>query len=170
MKLSVVVPCYNEEKNIPLLLDKLSQAIDRDDIDDETLQNVLKQSALDEFIESLPAGLETVIGERGIKLSGGQRQRLVIARALVRQAPIMIFDEATSSLDSENEQLVQQALERLMKGRTTMIIAHRLSTVKHADLVIVLEEGQITQSGTHQSLVSSPGLYQSLVEHQVLEG
>lgn len=122
-----------------------------------------------DFIVSLPKGYDTLVGDRGILLSGGERQRVAIARALLKDPKFLILDEATSALDSENEQLVQQALSRLMAGRTSLVIAHRLSTVQNADLVIVLEEGRICQIGTHKSLVAEPGLYRTLVEHQVLQ-
>jgi subfamily B ATP-binding cassette protein MsbA len=119
-----------------------------------------------EFIETMTEGYETVVGERGQVLSGGQRQRLAIARALLRDPSILILDEATSSLDSESEALVQEALERLLAGRTTFVIAHRLSTVRRADRILVLEGGRIVQSGTHAELLSRPGLYRRLHDLQ----
>jgi subfamily B ATP-binding cassette protein MsbA len=106
------------------------------------------------------------VGERGVKLSGGQRQRVAIARALLRDARILLLDEATSSLDSASEALVQEALERLMEGRTTFIIAHRLSTVQGADRILVLDEGRIVQTGTHEALVQQDGLYRDLASYQ----
>ena len=115
-----------------------------------------------DFIAQLPDGYETLIGERGVKLSGGQRQRLSIARAVLKNTPILILDEATSSVDTETEVLIQQALERLMAGRTTILIAHRLSTVRNADKIIVLEGSQITEVGTHDELLEKGGLYQRL--------
>ncbi|MCB0344675.1 MAG: ATP-binding cassette domain-containing protein [Bdellovibrionales bacterium] len=121
-----------------------------------------------DFIESLPEKYNTLVGERGVQLSGGQRQRVAIARALLKDPSFLILDEATSALDSENEALVQQALERLMENRTTLIIAHRLSTVQHADKVVVIRRGAIEQCGEHRTLVEQPGLYQTLVEHQLL--
>jgi ATP-binding cassette subfamily B protein/subfamily B ATP-binding cassette protein MsbA len=114
----------------------------------------------DEFIRRLPAGYDTVIGERGATLSGGQRQRLAIARALVKDAPILILDEPTSALDAETEAVLMAALARLMRGRTTFIIAHRLSTIRRADRVVVLEQGTIAEAGTPQELLSRPGPYQ----------
>ena len=119
------------------------------------------------FIEHLPEGYDTLIGERGVKLSGGQKQRISIARAVLKDAPILILDEATSSVDTETEMLIQQALERLMKGRTTIIIAHRLSTVRSADKIVVLDEKTIRESGTHEELLNIPdGLYHRLYSVQ----
>lgn len=128
------------------------------------------QSALAlEFIERLPEGFDTFIGERGTKLSGGQRQRLAIARALLRNAPILILDEATSHLDTESEMLVQAALQNLMMDRTVIVIAHRLSTIRRADKIVVLDQGQISEIGTHSELVSGGGIYQRLHDLQYLE-
>ena len=128
-----------------------------------------KQANAFKFIESFPEGLETVVGERGVKLSGGQRQRIAIARAILRNPKILILDEATSSLDAESEQLVQEALDTLMKDRTTIIIAHRLATIRKVDTIYVIENGQITEQGTHESLVNEEGTYNQLVRLQLLE-
>jgi ATP-binding cassette subfamily B protein/subfamily B ATP-binding cassette protein MsbA len=118
------------------------------------------------FIQALPQGLDTMIGERGVKLSGGQKQRLSIARAVLKDAPILILDEATSSVDTETEMLIQEALERLMRGRTTLVIAHRLSTVRRADTIVVLEGAGILEQGTHEQLMAHDGLYRHLWDIQ----
>jgi subfamily B ATP-binding cassette protein MsbA len=118
------------------------------------------------FITELPHGYETVIGELGVKLSGGQRQRLAIARALLKNAPILILDEATSALDNESERLVQQAIERLMEGRTTLVIAHRLSTIRTATRIAVVDRGRIVEEGTHAELLDRSGEYRRLYELQ----
>lgn len=143
--------------------------IDRDDIDDDFLQETLEQSALDEFVQSLPNGLDTIIGERGVKLSGGQRQRLGIARALIRNAPIMIFDEATSSLDSISESRIQKAIENSFEGRTVFVIAHRLSTVRNVDRIIVLDEGRIIEDGNFNDLIALDGHFAKLWSMQTDE-
>lgn len=125
-----------------------------------------KQAFADDFITKLPGGYDTIVGERGVKLSGGQRQRVAIARAILKDAPILILDEATSALDSESEVYIQQALQELMKGRTTLVVAHRLSTIQKMDRVIVLDNGVIVEDGTHRSLQKKNGLYARLWAHQ----
>lgn len=129
-----------------------------------------KLASAHDFIMALPKGYDTLVGERGVKLSGGERQRVAIARAFLANAPILIFDEATSSLDSESEVLIQQAMERLMEGRTTVVVAHRLSTVRALDRLLVLERGRVAEEGTHDELVRREnGLYRRLFERQALE-
>jgi subfamily B ATP-binding cassette protein MsbA len=115
-----------------------------------------------EFIREMPQGLNTLVGERGVKLSGGQRQRIAIARAILKNAPILILDEATSALDSESERHVQAALETLMQGRTSLVIAHRLSTIENADRIVVLQKGEIVEIGTHRELLAKKGVYAQL--------
>lgn len=136
------------------------------DATDEEVERAAEAANVDDFAEVLPEGYESIIGERGVKLSGGQKQRLAIARAILKNAPILLLDEATSSLDSASEALVQEALDRLMAGRTTFIIAHRLSTVQHADRILVLEDGRIVQTGTHDELAREEGLYRELASLQ----
>jgi ATP-binding cassette subfamily C protein CydCD len=127
-------------------------------------------AALTEFVAGLPDGLETVVGERGAQLSGGQRQRVAIARAFLKDAPILILDEATSHLDAVSEQAVRGALDVLTKNRTTMVIAHRLSTVRNADRIIVLEDGRVAESGGHRELLDRGGLYAHLIARQLAGG
>ena len=136
------------------------------DATEEEIKTAAQDANAWEFIDELPSGLDAMIGEKGVKLSGGQRQRLAIARALLKDPRILLLDEATSSLDSESEVQVQQALERLMQNRTTFIIAHRLSTVRNADRILVMDEGGIVQDGTHNSLIHQEGLYQHLYQLQ----
>jgi subfamily B ATP-binding cassette protein MsbA len=135
----------------------------------EQIRTAARSALADEFIERLPNGYETVVGERGVKLSGGQRQRIAIARALLRNAPILILDEATSHLDTESEMLVQKALANLMTGRTVIVIAHRLSTIRRADKIVVMDRGEIREIGRHEDLVSGGGIYQRLHELQFVE-
>ena len=136
-------------------------------VDEDDLIRVAKMAYADQFIAELPNGYDTEVGERGIKLSGGQRQRIAIARAFLRDPKLLMLDEATSSLDSKSEQVVQQALQNLMKGRTTLVIAHRLSTVIDSDQIIFLDKGKITGSGTHEQLVQTHSLYREFAEQQL---
>ncbi len=142
----------------------------REDATEAEVIEAAKIANAHEFLSNLPEGYETIIGERGVKLSGGQKQRLSIARAVLKDAPILILDEATSSVDTETEALIQQALERLMVGRTTIIIAHRLSTIRNADKIVVLAKGRIAEMGTHEELMTKHGLYWQLNQVQVETG
>jgi subfamily B ATP-binding cassette protein MsbA len=133
---------------------------------EEAVMQAAKIANAHDFIMQTENGYQTFIGERGSKLSGGQRQRLSIARAVLKNPPILILDEATSALDSESEKLVQEALFNLMKNRTSLVIAHRLSTIQHADEIVVIQQGQIVERGTHENLNNQNGLYRKLVDIQ----
>ena len=132
----------------------------------EEIENAAKAANIHDFITSLPDGYDALVGEQGVKLSGGQRQRVTIARAILKNAPILILDEATSSLDSESEMLVQEALDHLMEGKTTFVIAHRLSTIRHADRILVLKDGYLVETGTHDELIEKEGEYKKLYRIQ----
>jgi subfamily B ATP-binding cassette protein MsbA len=144
-------------------------AYGRSDADDQHVIDAAKAANAHDFVEKLPQGYDTIIGEAGVLLSGGQRQRIAIARALFKDAPILILDEATSALDTESERLVQQALNNLMRGRTTLVIAHRLSTIRNADTIVVLDQGEIVESGRHEELLANRGIYRKLYDLQFLE-
>lgn len=141
-------------------------AYGRKDVPMQEIEAIARMANAHEFIETLPDGYETLVGERGVKLSGGQRQRVAIARAMLKNAPILMLDEATSALDSESEILIQEALWKLMEGRTAIVIAHRLSTIQKMDRIIVLEDGGITEQGSHRELVRAGGSYARLWAHQ----
>jgi ATP-binding cassette subfamily B protein len=141
-------------------------AYGRPDATEEQIREAARQANALEFIDRLPQGMDTMVGERGVKLSGGQRQRIAIARAILTDAPILVLDEATSALDSESEALVQQALERLMHGRTSIVVAHRLSTVASLDRIVVLSNGKIVEDGTHAELSRAGGEYERLWDRQ----
>ena len=142
-------------------------ALARPDADEAAIHRALDQAALADFVTSLPDGLDTRVGERGVQLSGGQRQRVAIARAFLKNAPTLILDEATSHLDAVSEAQVRSALDTLMRDRTTIVIAHRLSTVRHADLLVVLEQGRVAEIGDHAELVARNGLYARLIRRQL---
>jgi subfamily B ATP-binding cassette protein MsbA len=133
------------------------------------IESAARAALAHDFIMELPAGYDTVIGEKGVRLSGGERQRIAIARALLKNAPILILDEATSALDSESEALVQSALQNLISGRTVVVIAHRLSTVRRADRIVVIENGAIADIGTHEELVQKLGTYRRLYDLQFID-
>ncbi len=134
----------------------------RRDASDEDVYEAARKAHCHEFISVLPEAYDTFVGERGVKLSGGERQRIAIARAILKNAPILVLDEATSSLDSESESLIQDSLKTLMEGKTVLVIAHRLSTIMHMDRIIVLENGTVVADGTHDELLGKGGLYQKL--------
>ena len=142
----------------------------RPDASDAEVEAAAKAAAAHDFIAALPDGYDAYLGERGVMLSGGQKQRIAIARAILRDAPVLLLDEATSALDAESERAVQRAVDELSKDRTTLIVAHRLATVKKADRIIVMEDGKIVSSGTHEQLVAENGLYARLARLQFTDG
>jgi len=142
----------------------------RPDATDSEVEAAARAAAAHDFLMALPEGFDSYVGERGVMLSGGQKQRIAIARAILRDAPVLLLDEATSALDAESERAVQNAVERLARDRTTLIVAHRLATVKQADRILVFERGQIVAQGTHDQLVAEGGLYARLARLQFTEG
>jgi ATP-binding cassette subfamily B protein len=139
----------------------------RPDASDQEVREAAISARCGDFIDSLPNGLDTTVGERGLKLSGGQRQRIAIARAFLKDAPLLLLDEATSALDGDSEEAIREALGRLMQGRTVIAIAHRLSTLRHFDRVIVLQAGKVVQDGPPDSLARHKGLYRNLVQREM---
>jgi subfamily B ATP-binding cassette protein MsbA len=138
-------------------------------VDPQRVVEAARAAYAHEFIQRMPQGYETMIGERGVRLSGGQRQRLAVARAILRNSPILILDEATSSLDSESEMYIQKALSNLLKNRTTFVIAHRLSTVQNASRIVVIDQGRIVETGRHADLLQKDGIYRKLYQLQFRE-
>ncbi|SFR48386.1 ATP-binding cassette, subfamily B, MsbA [Marinobacter daqiaonensis] len=160
-------------QNVVLFNDTIAANIAYGDLRDkprEEIEEAARKAHALEFIERMPNGLDTMVGDNGVMLSGGQRQRLAIARALLKDAPILILDEATSALDTESERYIQEALEEVMKGRTTLVIAHRLSTIEKADRILVMESGRIVEDGSHQELLAARGAYFQLHQMQFSEG
>jgi ATP-binding cassette subfamily B protein len=139
------------------------------DADDAAIERAIRAAHASDFVHALPQGLDTMVGERGARLSGGQQQRIAIARAVLRDAPVLLLDEATSALDAQSEAAVQAALDELMDGRTTLVVAHRLATVLKADRIVVMDAGRIVAEGTHAELIAQGGLYAELARLQFID-
>jgi ATP-binding cassette subfamily B protein len=139
------------------------------DADDTAIDEAIRAAHATDFVQALPQGLDTTVGERGARLSGGQQQRIAIARAVLRDAPVLLLDEATSALDAQSEAAVQQALDELMDGRTTLVVAHRLATVLKADRIVVMDAGRIVAEGSHAELMAQGGLYAELARLQFID-
>ena len=157
----------SEFDRLPEMVARTVGRFGRLDATDAEVEAAARAAAAHDFLIALPQGYDSYLGERGVMLSGGQKQRVAIARAILRDAPILLLDEATSALDAESERLVQEALGRLFAGRTTFIVAHRLSTIRHAHRIVVLDHGRIQQVGSHDALIAQPGLYQTLAQTQL---
>lgn len=151
------------------IYDNILLGVDRQDVRDEEIESVCREANIYDFIMSLPDGFRTIVGSKGSMLSGGQKQRIAIARALLRDPKILLLDEATSALDSESEKVVQAALDKAAKGRTTIAVAHRLSTIQKADIIYVFNQGVVVESGGHNELMAKGGKYKELVDLQTLE-
>jgi subfamily B ATP-binding cassette protein MsbA len=149
---------------------RLNIAYGVDEVNEDEIISAAKAANAWEFIEQMPDGLDTQIGEKGVRLSGGQKQRLSIARAILKNPPILILDEATSALDTESERLVQDAIDRLLESRTVLVIAHRLSTIRNASKIVVLHRGKIEAMGPHDELLQTSAIYKNLYENQMLTG
>ena len=176
-KVSTITPCYNMSKYMKGFLDNLSTqthkdleiVLDHNEPSDEEINLVAQNAGVKSFSEELDQKLHTVIGENGIKLSGGQRQRIAIARALIKDAPLLIMDEATSSLDNITENKIHETINSLMNNKTKLIIAHRLSTIEDADIIYVLDKGKIESQGKHEELISKSTIYKKLQLREQLE-
>jgi ATP-binding cassette subfamily B protein len=169
MKLEDLRDMFSVVSQEALLFDETVReniVLGRTDVSEAKLKSALDAAHVTDFLKKLPQGLDTPVGPRGTNLSGGQRQRVVIARALLRNTPILLLDEATSALDAQSEPVVQEALDKLAKGRTTLVFAHRLSTVREADKIVVMDKGQVVDEGTHDALIARGGIYASLYNMQ----